>query len=130
MRAGETIRRLEAENDRLRDQVAALEGQLRALECEPVTMPAWSKGFSPQQAAFLGALYAAYPRALSYFDLDDALPRYDHVLDRDLRIVAQVAHHVRKKLPAGTIESVRPRRYRLTAIGKQYLDAGPDGGPA
>jgi DNA-binding response OmpR family regulator len=123
IRAGERLRYLEAQIERLAAQVLALEGQVRSAGFEPIHVPTWARGLPPQEAALLGALYGAYPRVLSIYDLDDALPRYDHVLDRDLKVVAVCVHKVRKRFGLQIIETVRGRGYRLSDVGKAQMHA-------
>lgn len=103
----ETIRELEALVDLLKGALAA-----GGRDPEP-EFQAWMIGLTPQERALVGALYRAYPRPLSKHALLDLIPGQDHVEDRQPELVAAKVCHLRKKLGADIIESVRGLGYRL-----------------
>lgn len=99
----------------LKARIAVLEGQLAVQGLEPLVdggLPGWAESLTRQQRALMGALIAAYPRALDAFQIDEILPHHDHAADRDLRLAASIVHAVRRKLGREAIQTVWGAGYR------------------
>lgn len=101
----------------IREQEAlinVLKGALAAagLSADDLVHPGFG-GLTGQQAALVGALYAAHPRAVSHWALLEALPGRDAADDRQGATVRVQVCYARKVLGNDAIESVRGHGYRL-----------------
>jgi hypothetical protein len=94
--------------------IAVLKGALAAAGSEALPIyQAWMDGLTPQEQALLGALFRHYPNPVGTYELLELIPGYDHVQERQAQLVKVKVHHLRKKLGAAAIESVRGAGYRL-----------------
>ena len=116
MRPSEVIAALRAQLAERDALIDVLKGALSADGAEVIAAaPAALVALSPQERAFVGVLFRAYPRAVDAYVLLDLLPSRDHARERDLSLVTVLAWKVRKKLGADAITSARGRGYRLGA---------------
>ncbi len=77
------------------------------------TFQPWMNGLTGQERALMGALYGRYPNPIGVYELLELMPGYDHVEERQAGLVGVKVHHLRKKLGADAIESVRGAGYRM-----------------
>lgn len=79
--------------------INTLKGALASEDCRYLhVIEHWGHSLTRQESAMMGALYAAYPRAISKFDLSELLPGHDHVRERSLATINVLIHKIRKKI--------------------------------
>lgn len=123
-RPGERVGELERKLSEAYARISALEAICRLNELEPTrALPAWTTGLSGSELGALLAMYSAYPAPLNNYALDDIVPRYDHVEDRDVRGMAVLIHKLRKKVGAENIVNLWGRGYTLSAPFHDRLKA-------
>lgn len=122
MTASEKIARLEALLQAERKLAASLRAQLAARGVEPVERPpAWTRGLTANDAALMQMLLDAYPRVVRVWDLEENLPKRDHVRERSEGVVRTHVHRVRAVLGRGVIERVHGLGYRCSeAFHRQH----------
>lgn len=128
-RQAERIRELEALVDALHAERAA-QG---LIEFAVQPQPDFLIGMSQQARAVVGALFAAYPRALHRYVLLEALPGYCSVHergDRQPQLVTVAIHYARKVLGPGAIITHQGQGYALSQAAYERLSATPAAAPA
>lgn len=117
-RPAQRVRELEQQLSEAHARISALEALCRLNEADPEpalpVLPAWTTGLSGSELGAMLGMYRAYPMPLSNYDLDDVVPRYDHVEDRDVRGMSVLIHKLRKKVGAEAIVNVWGRGYTLS----------------
>ena len=108
-------RALEAENAILR---GALSAQGVELQVGP---PAWAVDLRKQEAELVGVLLRAHPLAVDRYDIEERLSGRDHAAERDVKLADVLVCHVRRKLGAASIETVRGTGYRLADVTARRL---------
>jgi DNA-binding response OmpR family regulator len=124
-----TISRLQAEIDDLHAYSAALKGALAASKIQlPALNRGWATNLTQQEAAFMGALIRAYPRAMRHEDIIAVLPHHDHAKDHNPKLSSVLAHRVRKTLGFDAIETVHGLGFRVSDafITAHGLEESPD----
>ena len=115
MTASDKITRLEARLQAERELTASLRGQLAAQGVEPVAAPpAWARGLTANDVALMMMLLKAHPRVVRFWDLEEHLPKRDHVRDRTEGVIRTHVHRVRAVLGRDAIERVRGLGYRCS----------------
>lgn len=115
-RPARRVRELEQKLSEAHARISALEALCRLNEVQPEpALPAWTTGLSGSELGAMLAMYRSYPAPLSNYDLDDVVPRYDHVEDRDVRGMSVLIHKLRKKVGADAVINVWGRGYTLSA---------------
>lgn len=115
-RPSEQLAFLKREVADLEAYCSTLKGILAAagLETVPPRHPLLGR-LTPQEAALVGILFAAYPRLVHRYDILEALPGRDRSDDRAASLVPCKVVHIRKVLGRDAIENVRGEGYRLGA---------------
>lgn len=115
-----TMGGLVEEVHRLRDENAYLKGLIAAqgIEIEE-EVPTWADGLAPGEIATMCVLIKAKGRIVNTFMIEEAIPKRDHTLDRDMRIVDVYISNIRKKLGKDAIITVWGRGYR---VSQEFLD--------
>ena len=118
------VRELEQQLSEAHARISALEALCRLKEVEPEpALPAWTTSLSGSELGAMLAMYRSFPAPLSNYDLDDVVPRYDHVEDRDVRGMSVLIHKLRKKVGADSIVNVWGRGYTLSEAFHARLKA-------
>lgn len=98
----------------LKARIDVMKSQLAAQGQETTPAPAeWMRKLTPSQRAIVGALYAAYPRAVRHLCLLESMTCRDHTKDRQMTTLTVQISHIRKKFGRNSIESQWGDGYRL-----------------
>lgn len=110
------IARQRAEIDDLEQLLDVLKGALVAQGCEEFPVhEEWMRGLRRQERAFVGILYAAFPRVVNNFALVEMLPgNAADPLDRLAKIGSSVAYRTRRVVGESAIETIHGVGYRLS----------------
>lgn len=123
-RPSKRVRELEEQLSQAQARISALEAMCRLKEVEPEPpLPAWTTRLSGSELGAMLALFRAYPAPLTNYDLDEVVPRYDHVEDRDVRGMSVLIHKLRKKIGAESVVNVWGRGYTLSGAFHARLKA-------
>ncbi len=115
MKASDRIARLEARLQAERKLTASLQAQLAAEGVEPVDgPPGWTRGLTANDVALMMMLLKAHPRVVRFWDLEENLPKRDHVKERTEGVIRTHVHRVRAVLGKGAIERVIGLGYRCS----------------
>lgn len=108
----------------LRDRVAHLERDLgESVAATDLTTIRRAYGLTNNEAWLLLALYQASPRVMTFEALLARMPcPTGDPLDRNLNQTCVVAHRVRAKAGADTLETVFGVGYRITAAGRCQVE--------
>lgn len=111
----EQILKLQADRKSDRSLIASLQAQLISLGITPKDVPpAWAEGLRPGDVCLMSVLADAYPRSVTVWDLEDALPKRDHTKDRDISIVRVRVNSLREWFGKDAIKTVRGQGYRCS----------------
>lgn len=115
-RPSERILELERQLNEAQARIIALEAlcRLNELELAP-PLPQWTTNLSGSELGAMLAMFRAYPQPLDSYALDEVVPRYDHVAERDVRGMSVLIHKLRKKVGADAVINVWGRGYTLSA---------------
>lgn len=123
-RPAERVRELERRLIEAQARITALEALCRLNEVQPEpALPGWTTELSGSELGAMLAMYRAYPSPLSNYDLDEVVPRYDHVEDRDVRGMSVLIHKLRKKIGADSVVNLWGRGYTLSPAFHARLKA-------
>jgi DNA-binding response OmpR family regulator len=114
-RPSERILELERQLSEAQARIVALESlcRLNELELAPV-LPQWTTALSGSELGAMLAMFRAFPQPLDAYALDEVVPRYDHVAERDVRGMSVLIHKLRKKIGADAVVNVWGRGYTLS----------------
>lgn len=127
-RPAQRVRELEQKLSEAHARISALEAICRRQEVEPEpALPAWTTALSGSELGAMLAMFRAWPTPQSNYALDEVVPRYDHVEDRDVRGMAVLIHKLRRKIGQDAVVNVWGRGYTLSADFHARLKAELDG---
>lgn len=115
IKLSEQVATLEAEIDEAKKEISLLKARLVAQELV-ATIP-WDEKLTPSQNSLMQILAARPHHIFSRYEIDSAIPGYDHVIERDNHVIFTHVSLIRNILGDDAIETVRGYGYRL---GKKY----------
>lgn len=115
-RPSERILELERQLSEAQARIVALEALCRLSELELApALPEWTTSLSGSELGAMLAMFRAFPQPLDPYALDEVVPRYDHVAERDVRGMSVLIHKLRKKIGADAVINHWGRGYTLSA---------------